>query len=188
VGAIGKNGLLHIEPYGSRIVLQALAIEGLKPRFYDTRENACPQNCDACARACPSHAITEKGLDLGRCIRAQMEDALYCDEVKEQLSGHIGCELCMLACPLNASLKVDEPDKAIREAFDLKRLILGDAAKARALVGRNMTGKGKLIAEAIVFAAREGLYEEEIRAALNSPFEAVRDTAAWAVRKYFSKK
>jgi len=185
VGALGKNGLMHLAPYGSRIILQALAIDGLKPRSYDTQEIACPPNCNVCAHTCPSHAITENGLDTGHCIRAQMEDALYRDEVKEKLSGHIGCELCMLACPLNASLPADEPDEAIREAFGLKRLILGDASAARSYVGRNMTGNGKLIAEAIVFAAREGLYEKEIRAALNSPFEAVRDAAAWAVKKYY---
>ncbi len=185
VGDIGKNGLLHLAPYGSRIVLQALAIEGLEPRSYDTKEKSCPPNCDACARACPSHAISENGMDIACCIRAQMEDALYRDEVKERLSGHVGCELCMLACPFNFALPADEPDEATLEAFDLKRLISGDAIAARALVGRNMTSNGKLIAEAIVFAARQGLYEKEIRLALSSPFEAVRNTANWALGKYF---
>lgn len=185
IGAIGQNGLLHVKPYGSRIILHALIIHGLAPRSYDTREFTCPPNCDACARACPSNAITDNGLDIRRCMRAQMEDTMYNDEVKEKLPGHIGCELCMLACPFNASLPVDDPDKTIRDAFDLKRLILGDAAKARVLVGKNMTSNGKLTAEAIVFAAREGLYEKEIRDALFSPFKAVRDAAAWAVRKHF---
>ena len=186
VGRIGKNGLLHIAPYGSRIVLQALALEGFAPRDYDEPEQGCPPGCDLCARVCPSDAILEEGLCVERCIRAQMEGALRSDEIKEKLRTHLGCEVCMLACPFNAALSQDEPDAAAREAFDLRRLILGDASAARKLVGRNMTSNGKLTAEAIVFAARRKLCEEEIRAALSSPFAAVRDAAAWALKAYFS--
>ncbi|MEN6470033.1 MAG: 4Fe-4S double cluster binding domain-containing protein [Clostridiaceae bacterium] len=188
VGDIGKNGLLHLTPYGSRIVLQALAIEGLAPLAYDETERCCPPGCDACARACPSGAISDKGLDVARCIRAQMEGALRSDGVKRLLSCHVGCERCMLACPFNAALPENEPDAQAREAFELRRLILGDASAARKLVGRNMTSSGKLIAEAIVFAARQGLYEDEIRAALSSPFEAVRDAAAWALDNNFQNQ
>ncbi len=184
IGGIGKNGLLHISPFGSRIVLHALAVEGCTPLSYEENEPGCPEGCILCGRACPTGAISEDGVQIARCMRAHLEEAVTSDEIKPLLHCHLGCERCMDACPFNAGLVRSAPDDALREAFDLKRLIEGDAASARALVGRNFTSQGRLTAEAIVFAAREGLYEAEIRAALDSPFEAVRDAACWALNSF----
>ena len=186
IGTIGKNGLLRIAPYGSRIVMQAFAVEGLAPREESDHTPPCPSNCTACMRACPTGAITNEGLRVNCCMRTQMSTALRTDEIKRLCSYHLGCERCLYACPFNAALEAQAPDSATREAFDLRRLILGDTAAARALVGKNNTSQGKLTAEAIVFAARQGLYEAEIRAALNSPFDAVREAAQWAISAYFS--
>jgi epoxyqueuosine reductase QueG len=186
IGTIGKNGLLRIAPYGSRIVMQALAIEGLAPREESDHTPPCPANCTACMHECPTGAIVREGLFVGRCMRTQMSAALRSDEIKRLSCYHLGCERCLYACPFNAALEAQTPDDATHEAFELRRLILGDTAAARALVGKNNTTQGKLTAEAIVFAARQGLYEGEIRAALDSPFEAVREAALWAISAYFS--
>lgn len=75
----------------------------------------------------------------------------------------MGCEVCQAVCPQNAQLAKRIPGEAEQAAFALPRLIAGDAAAARSLVGRNLTGNGKLTAEAICFAARAGLHEAEIR-------------------------
>ena len=66
------------------------------------------------------------------------------------------------------------------KAFDLPRLIRGDASAARLLVGRNQSSNGKLIAEAITLAAKRGVYADAIRAGNDSGFEAVRDAVRWA--------
>ncbi|MBS7331658.1 MAG: hypothetical protein KIG69_06930, partial [Eubacteriales bacterium] len=67
---------------------------------------------------------------------------------------------------------------------NLKRLIIGDAAQARGLVGRNFTVNGKLTAEAIAFAANDAelflSLRDEIFAAADSPFAAVRDAVRYA--------
>ena len=52
---------------------------------------------------------------------------------------------------------------------------------------QTLVDSGKLTAEAIAMAARQGKCREEIQQALESPFEGVKNAAAWALNKYFSK-
>ena len=184
IGTVGRNGLLSIPPYGSRIVLGAFAC-GLSPRpFTPPPPDPCPKGC-VCCSACPVGAV-DGGLDVRRCMRLYMDHAARPEWVMEAQEWYLGCEGCLFNCPKNAGLDTNVPGEEAREAFDTKRLITGDCAQARALVGRNMTGGGKLSAEAIVFAAREGKFFEEIRAAsADSPFEAVRNAAKWALGRYF---
>ena len=134
-------------------------------------------------------AIHPDGLDATRCMRYFMDGAEYPFPVYEAQRTHMGCELCQATCPQNAHLAFCAPSEAERSAFALPRLIAGDAKEARTLVGRNMTGNGKLTAEAICFSAREGLFEEEIRAAVETTsFPAVKRAARWALQRYFHQK
>ena len=105
----------------------------------------------------------------------------------------IGCEICQYACPRNAKIAPADTESFraangdeinLNDVFNLKRLITGDAAQARSLVGRNFTGNGKLTAEAIAFAANDAelfsSLRNEIFAAADSPFDAVRDAVRYA--------
>ena len=105
----------------------------------------------------------------------------------------IGCEICQYACPRNAKIPPADTESFraangdeinLNDVFNLKRLIIGDAAQARSLVGRNFTGNGKLTAEAIAFAANDAelflSLRDEIFAAADSPFAAVRDAVRYA--------
>ncbi len=184
VGAPCRNGLLALPGFGTRTALFALATDACDPLPSASDTPGCPDACDACARACPTGAISKGGLDVKKCIRSHMNGAAHPSFVLEKLSSYLGCDICQRVCPKNAGLKTAEPTGGMRAAFDLRRLILGDTKDARALVGRNVTGGGKLTVEAIAFAARDGLYQEEIRAALSSPHPAVRDAAEWALERY----
>lgn len=207
LGHQGKNGLMSIAPYGTRIVLETLIIN--QPCEFsvisDTNniyninyihkkeeingiyeEAACPSGCTACINACPMGAISQNGLDVKRCMRYIM-DSGYTDEVRKKQATFLGCEACQNVCPKNSRLTRQKPSEAIKRAFDIKRLLDGDTRAAREIVGRNITGNGRLTMEAIAFAARDGMYEGEIRACLNSPFEQVRQAAGWAISEYFDK-
>lgn len=188
IGVELKTSLRAIPPYGTRTVLMTVAVAGIPPLEYGEKLPSPCAACHACEKACPAGAIGKNGLELSRCMRPMMETADHPDCVRERQRTFIGCEICQYACPMNAKLERSEPPKEAAEAFDIERLIRGDAAAARALVGKNMTSNGKLTAEALAFAARDGLLPEaELRIAAaeaeKSLFPAVREAARYAKTK-----
>lgn len=185
VGAHSKNGLLAISDFGTRAALFNLATDACEPLPGAGMHPACPDGCDACIRSCPTGAIAADGLDATKCLRYFMDSSAHPAFVLEKLTSLLGCDLCQRVCPKNARLKPEAPSQEVRAAFDLRRLILGETMQARELVGRNITGGGKLTVEAIALAAKDGLYESEIRAAHTSCFPAAREAAAWALETYF---
>lgn len=184
IGDIGRNGLLRLHPYGSCIVLETIATNATPWERYHTVHQPCPEGCTACRDACPSGAIASS-RDTGRCMRLYMENSLHPEWIREVQRHHIGCEECIRACPFNVAGGYAEPSEELRTAFDMAALIRGEVAPARKLVGKNMTGGGKLTSEAIAMAAREGMHRDAIEAALDSPFEGVREAAKWALNRYF---
>ncbi len=179
IGVMGRNGLLRLKGLGTRTVLTTFVTELCDPLYF---EEPCEQcgDCTLCTRACLTGAITMNGVDYERCIRWNMGTACHPDFVKEMLPGFLGCEICQSVCPQNAVAGTKEPDDDVKAAFDLLRLIRGDASAARLIVGRNQSSNGKLIAEAITLAAKRGIYADAIRAESDSCFEAVRDAVRWA--------
>ncbi len=183
LGHRGKNGLISIAPFGTRIVLETLIVYDrveLTPILDE--KSTCPEGCTACIRACPMGAITNDGLNVTRCMRYIM-DTGYTEEIWQKQRSFLGCEECQTACPKNAMLKKQPLKKETEEAFDLRRLIMGDTKAARLIAGKNITGRGRLTMEAIAFAAQDGMYFEEIKNCLDSQFEQVRLAAKWALRR-----
>ena len=64
VGHQGRNGLLSIAPYGTRIALETLLIYSpVEPNAEQAcTEGGCPEGCTACISACPMGAITADAL------------------------------------------------------------------------------------------------------------------------------
>lgn len=180
IGTKCRNSLVAIKPFGTRVVFVALAVQDIFPLEYHENASEPCGNCRLCMEACPTAAITETGFDITKCMRFHMGNAKHPDWVRNLQKTYMGCEICQYACRRNTSLASTIPSAEMQDAFDMKRLICGDASKARELVGRNMCSNGKLIAEAIAFAAKDGLFHDEIEAAEASPFEAVRDAVRYA--------
>lgn len=156
VGVPLKSSLIAIPPYGTRIAFQSMLLgEPFSPEEYSVNTDGLCGVCRACEKACPAHAISEKGYELRKCMRYYMDGADYPDWVYGVQRTHLGCEVCQEVCPRNASIGFDEPSLEMRKAFDLERLKSGDTKAARLLVGKNMTGRGKLQKEAAHFLDRD---------------------------------
>ncbi len=149
VGIPLKSSLIAIEPFGTRMAFQSMLLgEPFHPEKYRTEDDGLCASCTACEKACPAHAISAEGYDVKKCMRYYMDGADYPEWVRDIQTTHLGCEICQQVCPRNAHIGFDEPSKEMREAFDLERLATGDAKAARLLVGKNITGHGKLTKEA----------------------------------------
>lgn len=149
VGVSLKSSLIAIRPFGTRMAFQSMLLgDPFYPEEYHAEEDDLCRTCRACENACPAHAISAEGYDVKKCMRYYMDGADYPDWVYDVQTTHLGCEVCQQVCPRNAHLGFGEPTPEMREAFDLERLAAGDAKAARLLVGKNMTGRGKLTKEA----------------------------------------
>jgi epoxyqueuosine reductase QueG len=157
IGSAGKNGLLSLCGLGTRIALYTLVTDACGPVRPSEPPAADCGSCRACAIACPADAIGENGLTPVKCMRYEMETEDHPDWVKAVMPGYLGCEICQQVCPKNACLPLDEPTDEDKKAFDMTGLLAGNDREARKLVGKNITGKGKLVNEARVFAKRDGL-------------------------------
>ncbi len=155
-----KSSLAAIPPYGTRMAIQCmlLASDGgnaFKAESYIRPQGRLCNTCRSCEKACPAGAISEDGLNVKKCMRYYMDGADYPDWVYKIQTTHVGCEVCQQVCPYNAKLCIAEPPPEAREAYDLERLASGDTKAARLLVGKNMTGNGKLQKEAVNFLNRD---------------------------------
>ncbi|MCR5808324.1 MAG: hypothetical protein K6G56_02040 [Clostridiales bacterium] len=161
IGVQVKSSLVAIPPFGTRMAFQSMLLgEPFTPEEYPKVCDSLCASCKKCEQACPAHAISEKGLDVTKCMRYYMDGADYPEWVYGIQKTHMGCEICQAVCPRNAAVGFAEPSEELVRAFDINALAEGNTKPARLLVGKNFTGRGKLQKEALKFLERDGAPKE----------------------------
>ncbi len=103
LGAMGKNGLLLTQRWGSYVfcgvVASDLPLEG-------GREPCGCEGCGLCRQACPGGALDENGrLEQGRCLSALTQQRGELTAEQQRLIGRSGmiwgCDVCQRVCPAN---------------------------------------------------------------------------------------
>jgi len=101
LGFIGKNRILTHPTLGGQLLLgELLTTLPLEPDS-PLQDNPCG-DCRRCIEACPTGALTDKGLDCRRCLSyLTIEEpgdipGVFHSEIGNRL---FGCDACLLACP-----------------------------------------------------------------------------------------
>lgn len=106
LGFVGKNTLLIVPGYGSRVLLGELLVDfPLTPRSLILAPRC--GSCTRCLVACPTRAFVKPYLlDARRCISYLTieHQGTIPRELRSAIGQHVfGCDLCQDACPFNAA-------------------------------------------------------------------------------------
>jgi len=193
LGEFGKNGLVSVGEYGTRISLQAIALN--IPIETDDRTekhfSAMCTHCNRCVNACPTHALDGSGnISLSRCLRAQPEGEAFPESMREHLGASIlGCDVCQRVCPRNAHVSLTSPDAALSAALDLSALLRGEYKILIPYLGKNNARRQRLTARALIAAANLSRHDllpliEDLTQCRES--DMVREHARWAKERLSS--
>ncbi|MBO4886002.1 MAG: epoxyqueuosine reductase [Clostridia bacterium] len=185
LGRMGRNGLVAVGGFGSRVSLQTIVTDLPLPA---SREDggaldARCDHCHLCEQACPTQALRGDGtMDIGRCVRAQPENRPLPEAMRSMTGGSLlGCDICQRCCPRNALVREAEKPPALAGALDLKRLLSGDYKALIPWLGRNNARKLRLLNRAALAAANGGRKDllPELEALRGEP-EPLGEHAAWS--------
>jgi len=116
LGFIGRNTLLVNPKYGSRCFIGGLFTNAAfsKPNTLpdsshsEDAKDSCG-SCHRCVKACPTHALTDNGLNVEQCISYQTIEnrTTLPDSVSSSMGEKIfGCGECERVCPKNKGIKL----------------------------------------------------------------------------------
>jgi len=103
LGVRGKNNQLINEKYGTRCAIGDI-VTTMRLEKSQRRMGGC-LDCLRCFKACPGHALTEKGFDRTKCVSAisQKKGELTADEAALVAKTGLcwACDRCTDCCPMN---------------------------------------------------------------------------------------
>jgi len=173
-GFLGDNGFYYHPRLGSFVCIQTVLTDAFAPDARGKTGSGC-LHCGACTAACPSGALGT----IERCLRYHL-NGLVPETLRNDVYQLLGCEKCQSACPLNAS------ETSAPISFPLERIFSGEAVKRlRELAGPNMARRGRILSQAVLYAAATGqtAYIDDIKKLAENEGEPIASHARWALMK-----
>lgn len=187
LGVMGQNSLLITPEYGTRVVILLMATDVEVTRV-DAPVRADCLRCGRCAAACTSGALSAQGMcHPERCLRNFMMEGLVVPEALREAIGMrlIGCDICQRVCPMQPACAPARQEALRLDAFvtDDPAAFSSAVARLGEQIGRNAARPQRVRAQAALLAGNSGnpAYLPVLRAWAQSPFEAVREHARWAI-------
>ena len=167
----------------------ATGIEMPQPAHFSSSRQSCIE-CGRCIQACPSGALDERGMTHPqRCLRNYMMEGVVVPEDLRCRIGMrmIGCDICQRVCPMQTGAPMQR-----ERVYSLCEFVTDDpaafshaVAKLAGEIGRNAARPQRIRAQAALLAgnSREKRYLPVLHSWAQTPFEAVREHALWAIRQ-----
>lgn len=195
LGEFGRNGLVSVGQYGTRVSIHAILLDAEIETHDRTEKSLSPlcEGCGSCIRACPVNALDGTGrVNITRCLRAQPEGEAFPEHMRSALGGSLlGCDLCQRVCPRNAEATETDMPGDLLSALDLSALLQGEYKPLIPFLGKNNARRQRLTARALIAAAN--LNRKDLLPLIESltgcrESEMVRDHAEWALSRLSSDK
>lgn len=190
LGEFGRNGLVSVGPYGTRVSLHAILLDAeieTQDVLEKTFSPMC-EGCGSCIRSCPMNALDGTGrVDVSRCLRAQPEGEAFPEHMRSSLGGSLlGCDLCQRACPRNAAVKETAVPDDLAAALDLSCLLEGQFQPLIPFLGKNNARRQRLTGRALIAAAN--LHRTDLLPLIEpltecQESEMVKEHARWAAEQ-----
>ena len=189
LGITGHNGMVIHPKYGSRVVIILVATDAAESLVDHTETSECLR-CGRCVTACPTGAIDRNGMcHPERCLRNfMMEGCVVPEETREKFGMKlIGCDVCQRVCPMQPRIASEEG-----QLFTLDAFMTLDTHEFRSkldalseLIGRNVARPQRVRAQLALLAGnrKKPSYVPILKEWANSPHDAVREHAIWALSK-----
>lgn len=143
LGVIGFNRTLITPEHGSYVFIGEILTD-LPMEYTEVTVTGC-EMCGKCLAACPSGALSEKGIDVLRCISdiSQKKGELTGDELELFSRGKLiwGCDACQEACPHNKNI----PLTYIPEFYIGRRPVVTDENLADGFEERAYAWRGEKV-------------------------------------------
>ena len=134
LGAIGDNGLILNEKYGSYVFIGDIVTD-IEPELLGAitvREVMTCHHCGACKRSCPTGILRSEGDDCLSAITQRKGELTEAEaEMMRKHNTAWGCDLCQSVCPYNREPRVTPVEFFHRERIgELTRELLDSMDKA----------------------------------------------------------
>lgn len=193
VGQQGFNQLLFTPGFGSYTNIALILTDAIEvPQRPQNPAPALCNGCGACVRACPTQALKGDGTwDYRRCLRHHIAANTFPEDIRSKLTSLLGCDICQNACPVNQSIctPVPAPDEIV-STFELGALLrlngnLPLKKHIGELVGENLLRGNRLVNQAIILCANQGMTEHSnaVEALTRDENPVTAELAVWAMER-----
>ena len=199
LGWIGKNTALITPEFGSWVYLGEMVTD-----VYLPRDEPMPDGCGDCTRcldACPTQALVQpRQLNAQTCIAyLTLTRNSLAEEYREKIGTRLyGCDTCQTVCPYNKGVNAThhpefapDPERSKPRLKPLLHMTKSEFKEKFGSSSASWRGKKPIQRNAIIALAHfkdESAVPELIELLQNDPRPAIRETAAWALRKIGNKE
>ena len=119
-----KTTLTAVNKYGTKVVFQAIDVDGIFTKLGNYVFKGLCENCDKCIVACRNNAL-ESGFIRSNCLRNYQDLEDLGDEASRKAQGNniLGCDICQRVCPYNKDIEVVDMPSDLKDFLRLDNLL-----------------------------------------------------------------